>query len=162
MSLLLLAAVDVGSRTASCCAALTSFVASGCSGASTTYVAPASVSTRVVKTRDGFVRVALDGEVDHRAFAATDPVVLLHLRVGPVELGEIVVEAIGVLGDPKHPLAERHALDRVAAALALAVDDLFVREHGAERRAPVHGRSRAWYASPRLKSWRKIHCVHFT
>ena len=76
-----------------------------------------------------------DVEVDLRALAAADPVVLLGLRrSGPVEALEVGVEAIGVRGDLEHPLPQRHALDGVPSALALAVDDLLVREHGPELR----------------------------
>src|SRR5260221_3014675 len=62
---------------------------------------------------------------------------LLAPRVGPVERLEIGVESIGVRGDLEHPLADRELLDGMSAALALSVDHLFVREHRAERRAPI-------------------------
>ena len=45
-------------------------------------------------------------------------------------------EAFGVGGDAEHPLAHGAALDGEAADLALAVDDLFVGEDGAEGVAP--------------------------
>ena len=52
---------------------------------------------------------------------------------------EVVEQAVGVGGDAQHPLAHRHAHDGVAAALALAVDHLLVREHRAEGGTPVDG-----------------------
>jgi len=62
---------------------------------------------------------------------------LFDLGLGPIDALEVFLEAVGVGGDAEDPLAEGHALDRKAAALALAVDHLFVREHGAEPGAPV-------------------------
>ena len=47
-------------------------------------------------------------EVDRRSGAPSDPVPLHDLdRVGPVELLEVVEQAVGVGGDPQHPLLER-------------------------------------------------------
>ena len=81
----------------------------------------------------------LHPEPHQRAFRLADPVAL-HLldALGPVERVEPLEEALGVGGDLEHPLAHRLADDGVAAALGLAVDDLLVREHRAERRTPVH------------------------
>jgi len=80
-----------------------------------------------------------DGEVDLGALAAADPVALEVLdRFGPVEALEVGKEALGVGGDPQHPLLHRLADHRVAADLALAVGDLLVGEDGAQFRAPVH------------------------
>jgi hypothetical protein len=111
---------------------------SGCSGASTRI---GGAEQRVGARREhlDLLRRALDVERDPRAHRAADPVAL-HLldRLGPVDEVEVLDEAVGVGGDPQHPLPHRPPLDRVAAALALAVDHLLVREHGAERRAPVH------------------------
>ena len=71
-----------------------------------------------------------------------DPVALHELdRLGPVEHVEIGEQPVGVRGDPQHPLLERPAVDREVAAVAPAVGgDLFVGEHGAQTRAPVHRR----------------------
>ena len=76
------------------------------------------------------------------ADAAADPVALHQLdRLGPVEQVEVGEQAVGVRGDAQHPLLQRAAEHRVVAALAAAVGgDLLVREHGAERRAPVDRR----------------------
>ena len=73
--------------------------------------------------------------------AAADPVALHRLDVlGPLDLVEIVEQAVGVLGDAKEPLLELADLDLVAAALAAAVDHLLVGEHGLVVRAPVDRR----------------------
>src|SRR6185436_18226157 len=75
------------------------------------------------------------------AFAATDPVSLVNLdALGPVEAVEFINEPLCVFGDAQHPLAHRAALDGMAADFAFSIDDLLVREHGAEFGAPVHGR----------------------
>ena len=85
-------------RTAARCAGVVSSSTSGCSGDSTMYVAPYSVSGRVVKTRISrpATGVAL---CEHHlgAFAAADPVALHgHRRFGPVELVQIRQQAVGV------------------------------------------------------------------
>ena len=79
----------------------------------------------------------IDREVDDRPLAPSDPMVLLRLRVGPVERREVGIEPVGVGGDLEHPLPQRQAYDRMPSALALAVVYSFVGEHRAERRAPV-------------------------
>jgi hypothetical protein len=111
---------------------------SGCSGASTQYVAPKSVSGPRREHDEGLVAVR-DAEGDLGALAPADPVAL-HLDDpgGPVEAFEIVEQAIGVRRDAQHPLAHRAALDRVARLHVLAVLHLFVREDGPQRGAPVH------------------------
>ena len=82
-----------------------------------------------------------DEEIDFGPGAAADPVALQGFDAfGPVEGFEVFFEPVGVGGDAEHPLPQRHADDRVAAALAFAVDDFFIGEHGAQGRAPVHGR----------------------
>ena len=55
------------------------------------------------------------------------------------EVIQFARQAIGVRSDSQHPLFERHTNDRMSAAFALAVDDLFVRQHRAEGRTPVDG-----------------------
>jgi hypothetical protein len=102
---------------------------SGCSGAITKNVAPNSVSGRVVKT--GYSRRLGIGERDLGALGAADPVALHRLDVrGPADVLEIVQQAVGVVGDAEEPLLELARLDEVAAALAAAVDDLLVGQHG--------------------------------
>ncbi len=79
-------------------------------------------------------------EGDLRAGGLADPVAL-HLldALGPVDRVDVLEEALGVGGDPEHPLAHRAADHRVVAALGAAVDHLLVGEDGAEGGAPVHG-----------------------
>ena len=90
---------------------------------------------------DAEIVVTLDGEHDVGALAATDPVPLHDLdRLGPVEQVEVGQQSFGVLGDAQHPLLQGPLVDGMVAALAAPVGgDLLVREHGAERRAPVDG-----------------------
>ena len=79
-----------------------------------------------------------DEEIDLGSFAAADPVALHVLdRLGPTEVFQLIREPVAVGRDAEQPLAERQAFDGVAAAIALAVDDLFVGEHRAETGAPV-------------------------
>jgi hypothetical protein len=77
-------------------------------------------------------------ELDLGALGAPDPVALHgdHVR-GPLDVCEVVEQAVGVVGDAEEPLLELARLDRRAAALAAAVDDLLVGEHGGVDRAPV-------------------------
>ncbi len=91
---------------------------------------------------DDGVLVTLDREVDLGPLAAPDPVALHALdRVAPVELVEVREQPLRVRGDPQHPLLQRTAVDGVVAALTATVRrHLFVRQHRAERGAPVHWR----------------------
>ena len=82
------------------------------------------------------------GEVDLRALGPADPVGLLHLDpVDKVHILQVVDEALGVFGDGQHPLALFLADHRGAAALADAVDHLFVGQDTLAAGAPVdrHG-----------------------
>lgn len=82
-------------------------------------------------------------EVHLGTFTLADPLALHRLqRLGPVDLIEVLEQALGVLGDLQHPLAQRSPFARMVATFALAVDDLVVAEHGAERLAPPHRRVR--------------------
>ena len=84
-----------------------------------------------------------DREVDLGAGAPADPVGLELLDARrPVEGLELLLQSIGVGGDPQHPLAQRDADDRMAAALAHPPDHLLVGEHRAQGRAPVDRRLR--------------------
>ena len=75
------------------------------------------------------------------ALGAPDPVALHRLDVlGPVDRREVVEQPLGVVGDAQEPLLELAQLDERAAALAVAVDDLLVGEHGGVDRAPVDRR----------------------
>ena len=75
------------------------------------------------------------------AVRAADPVALHRLDVlGPLDRGEVVEQPVGVVGDPEEPLVELLDLDLVAAALAVPVDHLLVREHRLVVRAPLDDR----------------------
>ena len=76
------------------------------------------------------------------ALGAADPVALHRQHaLGPVlEQRHVVQQALRVVGDLEVPLRQHAALDQRAAALAVAVDDLLVREHRLVDRAPVDGR----------------------
>ena len=92
---------------------------------------------------DARVRVTVDTEDDLGALRTADPAALRGERpLGPVDERQVLGEPIGIGGDPQHPLSERRAIDGMAAALALAVDDFLVGEHGAERGTPVDGHRR--------------------
>ena len=60
-------------------------------------------------------------------------------RLGPVEVFQLVGEAVAVGRDAEQPLAQRGSFDGMAAAFALTVDDLFVGEDRPQRGAPVDG-----------------------
>ena len=77
-------------------------------------------------------------ELDLCAVASADPVLLLELdALGIIDQIEIVDQAVGVLGDTQHPLALDAADDFTAAALAYAIDDLFVRQNALAGGTPV-------------------------
>ena len=91
---------------------------------------------RVVKTRDDS---AIDLEIDLCAFAAADPISLQQLDpLRPIKSVQLLDQPIGVGGDAQHPLPHRPPHDREATDFTFAVDDLFVREHRSEFRAPIH------------------------
>ncbi len=84
---------------------------------------------------DAHLRV---GERDLGALGAADPVALHRDHVlRPVDRREIVEQAVGVVGDAEEPLLELAQLDGGAAALAGAVDDLLVGQHGGVLGTPV-------------------------
>ena len=83
-------------------------------------------------------RVAVEGDL--RALGAPDPVALHRDDVvGPLDRLRVVEQPLRVLRDAEEPLLELTDLDDGAAALAAAVDDLLVGEHGRVLRAPVDG-----------------------
>jgi hypothetical protein len=94
----------------------------------------------------------VDLKADLGAFGATDPVALHGQHaLGPVlEQVHLLEERIRVVGDLEEPLFEVARLDLGAAALAAAVDHLFVRENGLIVRAPLDGRLPA-VGEPALK-----------
>ena len=104
-------------------------------------MAPKSVSGRVVNT--GISCGAVLGAEHHpRALGAADPVALHgEHALGPVDqLGHVVQQALGVVGDAQEPLRQLAQLHLGAAALAAPVDDLLVGEHGLVLGAPVDRR----------------------
>ncbi len=77
---------------------------------------------------------------DVGAGGAADPVALhrQHLgRPGALQLVQVVEQAVGVVGDPEVPLGQLLLGDQVVAALAAAVHDLLVGQHGLVEGAPV-------------------------
>ncbi len=78
-------------------------------------------------------------ELDAGAVARTDPVPLHRLdRLWPVERVEVAEQAVGVGGDPQHPLPQRPPVHRVVADVAAAVGgDFLVGQHRAQPGAPV-------------------------
>ena len=89
---------------------------------------------------DGHRVAGVDLEVDLDALGAADPVALLDLdAVDEVHIVQIVDQALGVLRDAEHPLALFLLHDGAAAALAHALDDLFVGEDALAAGAPVDG-----------------------
>ncbi len=115
---------------------------SGCSGASTMYVAPNSVSGRVVNTSISMPSCPSTGNTTVGADAAPDPVALHRLdRLRPVEQVEVGEQPVGVRGDLQLPLLQGAAEHRMVAAVAAPVGgDFLVGQHGAERGAPVDDR----------------------
>ena len=92
---------------------------------------------------DREVEVEVLAAEDHLgALRAADPVALHRDHVlGPgLEQLEVVEQPLRVLGDPEEPLLELPQLDERAAALAVPVDHLLVRQDGLVLRAPVDGR----------------------
>ncbi|MPN43531.1 hypothetical protein SDC9_191091 [bioreactor metagenome] len=87
---------------------------------------------------DQFVVESVERKLDQRAFAAADPVDLLCLDLFEiVHRVQIVDQALGVGGDFEHPLRANHADDLAAAALANAIDHLFVGKANLAARAEV-------------------------
>ena len=113
---------------------------SGCSGATTTNVAPNSVSGRVVNTSTWSPPWTANRTRGARGPA--DPVALHRLDLlGPVDVLQVVDEPVGVGRDPHVPLPQAALEHREVAALRAPVGgDLLVGQHGAQTRAPVHGR----------------------
>ena len=89
---------------------------------------------------DGDIVFGVGVEGDLGAGGAADPVALLGLdALDVIQIVQIVDQTVGVFGDTEHPLALFLADDRRAAALAHALDDLFVGQDAFAARAPVDG-----------------------
>jgi hypothetical protein len=88
------------------------------------------------------VRMPLDGEIDLGADGLADPVALLDEHgVRPArQLIGVLEQFLGVRGDAHVPLRQFLLDHRRTGAPALAVDHLFVGEHGVEAGRPVHQR----------------------
>ena len=89
----------------------------------------------------GFQAVFRDVKGDFHAFAAPDPVAL-HGQdfVRPVRQAAEVQQFVGVVGDAEKPLLKIPPGDGGFAALADAVEHLFVGQHRLAGGAPHHGR----------------------
>ena len=82
-------------------------------------------------------------ECDLRAGGAADPVALLDLyALDVIDIIQIVDKALGIFGYSQHPLAFFLADNFTAAALADAVNDLFVSKDALAGGAPVDGHGR--------------------
>ena len=83
-------------------------------------------------------------EQRRRAGGAADPVALHGFDlVRPVQQVQVVEQPVGIGGDAHHPLPQPFPEYRKVAAVAAAVGgDLFVGQHRAQARAPVHHRVR--------------------
>jgi hypothetical protein len=82
---------------------------------------------------------------------ASDPIALHgDGRFGPIDLRKIVEQPIGIASDAQQPLAHVLALDRCVAALASAVEHLFVSKPGLARWTPVDRRG-PLIGEPRLE-----------
>ena len=92
---------------------------------------------------NGDIILGVGLERDLGTGGAADPVALLRLHaLDVVDVVEIVDQAVGILRDAQHPLALFLADNGCAAALAHALDDLFVGQHTLAARAPVDGHRR--------------------
>jgi hypothetical protein len=79
--------------------------------------------------------------VDFGAFRSPNPVPLSRPgSVRPIDLVQVVEQALRVVADAEKPLRQEPLLDLAAAALAGARDDLFVGQDRLIRGAPVHRR----------------------
>ena len=84
----------------------------------------------------------MESRTARRAGGSPDPVALHGLDLlRPVQHVQVVEQPVGVGGDPHHPLPQPLPEHREVAAFAAAVGgDLFVGQHGAQARTPVHHR----------------------
>ena len=86
---------------------------------------------------------SLDLEVQFSALGTTDPVALLSLDLlNEIHVVQAVEQLLSVIGDFQHPLGLDLVHNLAAAALADAVDDLFVGQADLTPGAPVDGHLR--------------------
>ena len=107
----------------------TSSSTSGCSGASTKKVAPKTVSGRVVKTGTS----SSSSSIRNSSSAPSERPIQLRwivfVRSGQLDQLVVAQQRVGVGSDPEEPLLQLPDLDLGAAAVAVAVHDLLVRQH---------------------------------
>ncbi len=117
----------------------TSAATSGCSGASTTYVAPASVSGRVVNTSTRPLAGPASGsQIVAPSLAPIQLRCCCLMFSGQARSSRSSTSRCGQRGDPHHPLPQRPPVHRVVADVAAAVGrDLLVGQHGAKAGTPV-------------------------
>ena len=93
---------------------------------------------RVRTCREDLQLVITDRKPNTCALGSSDPLALHDPgRLRPVDEVEILEQAIRILGDPEHPLAKRLSKNGMPPTFAAPVDDLLVREDGAQLRTPV-------------------------
>ncbi len=105
--------------------------------------------------------VAVRIELHLGTVRAPDPVALHGLDLlRPVQVLEVVDQAVGVRGDAHHPLLQVLPEHREVAALAAAVRrDLLVGQHGAQSGAPVDHRIRMVDKAVRVQDLATLHSV---
>ena len=88
--------------------------------------------------RGGIAGLSGDSEIDLRAKTLADPVGLHFLHgLAVVHRPETFEQSVGIVGDPKIPLAQLFLDDGIAAAFADAVDHLVIGQDGTQRLAPI-------------------------
>ena len=93
---------------------------------------------RIVAFGNPFIEFVADIEIDFGTGAATDPVALQFLdAVRPIESFKVLLKAISVSGDAKHPLSKWSSFNRVLSTFALAINDLFVGKDCTQSRTPI-------------------------
>ena len=109
------------------------------SAATTKNVAPYSVSGRVVNTVTGSARPSIAKLTSAPSLRPIQLRCISRTALGPLafQRRHVVQQPVGVLSDLEVPLGQRPPDDLGAAALAVAVDDLLVGQHGLVVRAPV-------------------------
>ncbi len=103
-------------------------------------VAPNSVSGRVVKTGMSRSSSSTRKRISAPSERPIQFVWIFFVRSGQSIVWQVVEQLVGVRRDLEEPLRHVPRLDDGAAAPALPVDDVLVREHGLVVRAPVDRR----------------------
>ena len=113
---------------------------SGCSGASTKKVAPKTVSGRVVKTGTSMSSSSIRNSSSAPSERPIQLRWIVFVRSGQSISSWSSQQRVRVGGDAEEPLLHLPDLDLGAAAVAMAVHDLLVRQHGLVVGAPVDRR----------------------